>query len=75
MINGDQTCLIVLSAGFVGGLVTHEHQDVVNDEENAAQSLKAALDHIQHGVLTVTHEHCAQTDGEADDGENQKNVL
>ena len=67
--------LVVFRAGFVGGFFAEQHQNVEDDEENAGEPFRTALDHIHRRAAPVAHKHCAQANGEKDDGENQTNVL
>ena len=51
-------------AGFVGRLLTKQHQYVIKDEENTGQPFSAALNDIHLRALTMAHKHRAETNGE-----------
>src|SRR5688572_30193986 len=55
---------IMFRAGFVGWLLTEQHQNVIKNEENAGQPFGASLNDIHLRALTMAHKHRAETNGE-----------
>ena len=50
----------MIGSGFVGGLFAEQHENVIEDEENAGEAFGDALGDIQKLALAVPSEHCPE---------------
>ena len=75
VINGEQTWSIMVGSGFITRLISKEHEDVVEDEEDAGEAFGDPLDDVQGFILAMSHEHRAEADGQKQDRQQQTNLL